>query len=166
MCETFTPLLAPSGRIVNISSIASQLKPYSGSIATRFRNPSASLADSHALAAEYLAAETSTPPTTETAGFGPPGRPYNISKALVNMLTAMYGRDERLVGKGVAVNCCCPGWVATDMGKLVGSRPPKSEEEGARIPVRLALGDLGGVTGRYWANDGVRSREEGKVQEW
>lgn len=48
-----------------------------------------------------------------------------------------------------------------------GKSAPKSVWEGSEIPVRLALDDLGGVTGEYWANDSVRSRERGKVQkEW
>lgn len=51
------------------------------------------------------------------------------------------------------------------MGQLIG-KPPKKPEDGAKIPVRLALEDLGGVTGRYWANGSVRSRESGEVQEW
>ena len=51
------------------------------------------------------------------------------------------------------------------MGLLIG-RAPKTVEDGARIPVRLAFGDLKGVSGRYWANDSVRGKEEGKVQEW
>ena len=55
------------------------------------------------------------------------------------------------------------------MGRLVGSKkvqPPKTPEEGARIPMKLAFGELGGVTGRYWGNDSIRDRSEGKVQEW
>ena len=84
-----------------------------------------------------------------------------MSKALVNALTRVLAREN----EGVLVNCCCPGWVATDMGRIVG-RPPKTEEEGARIPVRLAVGDLDGVSGEYWANDGVRGKEDGKVQQW
>jgi carbonyl reductase 1 len=51
------------------------------------------------------------------------------------------------------------------MGLLIG-RAPKTPEDGAKIPVRLALGDIGDVTGRYWANSSVRSKEEGEVQEW
>ena len=56
------------------------------------------------------------------------------------------------------------------MGAQIG-RPPKKPEEGARVPFRVAFGDIGDgkggeVTGRYWANDSVRSREEGKVHEW
>jgi len=56
------------------------------------------------------------------------------------------------------------------MGRLVGSKriqPPKTPEEGARIPVRLALDELPeGATGLYWANDSIRSKETGSVQEW
>lgn len=53
------------------------------------------------------------------------------------------------------------------MGKLVGrGNAPKTPEEGAQIPVRLAFEDLGGTTGAYFANDSVRSRELGKVQKW
>lgn len=79
----------------------------------------------------------------------------------MNAFTAVLAREHAKV----TINACCPGWVQTDMGRLVG-KPPKSDVDGAKIPVRLAFGDLGGVSGRYWANDGVRSKEEGKVQEW
>lgn len=55
------------------------------------------------------------------------------------------------------------------MGSSISSRtrPPKTVKEGARIPVRLALDDdFGQVSGAYFANDSVRSKELGKVQEW
>lgn len=51
------------------------------------------------------------------------------------------------------------------MGKMMGS-PPKTLEEGARIPVKLALGDIDGVSGVFWANDDIKGRGEGKVQKW
>lgn len=51
-------------------------------------------------------------------------------------------------------------------GQLVGSRPPKKVEEGATIPLRLAFGDVGGPTGKYWANSSIRGKGEGEVQEW
>lgn len=49
-----------------------------------------------------------------------------------------------------------------------GKSAPKTVEEGSVIPVRLAMDeDVEGVTGEYWANDSVRSRERGRVQtEW
>ena len=64
------------------------------------------------------------------------------------------------------INCCCPGWVATDMGKMIGGQPPKSEEEGARVPLKLGFKDLGGVSGEYWGNDSVMGKGEGVVQPW
>jgi carbonyl reductase 1 len=79
----------------------------------------------------------------------------------VNALTRILAKDH----PGLIINACCPGWVKTDMGVQIG-RAPKTPEDGAKIPVRLAFGDIGGVTGRYWANSSVRSREEGEVQEW
>ena len=60
-------------------------------------------------------------------------------------------------------------WVASDMGSLIGS-PPKSLEEGARIPARLALDhDIGNVSGKYWSNDSLTGTGYGKpreVSEW
>lgn len=55
------------------------------------------------------------------------------------------------------------------MGALVGTqktKPPKSPEEGATIPVRLALDDIGNVTGQYFANESVRSKGAGEVQDF
>ena len=66
------------------------------------------------------------------------------------------------------------------MGHQVG-RPPKTLEEGARIPVRLAIGELGPsgdsdggsgkeesekVSGRYYGNEGVTDRGWGRAREW
>jgi len=163
MCRTFLPLLSPNGRIVNLSSVGSVLKPYSETLQARFRNPKSTFPDLDTLAEEYL--ETIPKHAESAAGFGGTGRSYSVSKALLNAGSFILARDnpEHLI------NCCCPGWIATDMGRLVGSRtvqPPKTPEEGARIPVRLALGDLGGVTGKYWANDSIRGRGDGEVQEW
>lgn len=100
------------------------------------------------------------------AGFFGPGRSYSVSKACMNALTAAFSRTHKT---GLTINACCPGWINTDMGLLVASRktqPPKTPQEGASIPVRLALDDIGGVTGKYWANSSVRSRGLGEVQEW
>jgi carbonyl reductase 1 len=69
--------------------------------------------------------------------------------------------------------------VNTDMGNQIGT-PPKTLEEGARIPVRLAIGELGAggdedgslgkgserISGRYYGNDGVSGRGWGKARSW
>ena len=39
-------------------------------------------------------------------------------------------------------------------------------EEGAAIPLRVGFGDIGGLTGKYWANDEIWETKEGKVQAW
>lgn len=60
----------------------------------------------------------------QSSGFDSPGRAYNVSKACVNALTAVLAREN----PRVFINACCPGWVSTDMGKLVG-KPPKTAGE-------------------------------------
>ncbi|KAK5174764.1 uncharacterized protein LTR77_001847 [Saxophila tyrrhenica] len=172
MCRTFLPLLKGKGlsgeggkgeksRIVTLSSVASSLNAYSPDLQTRFRSASTSLTldDLSTLSSQYLHAVSTH--SEETSGFGPPGRSYSFSKALVNAFTLILAREN----PDVLINCCCPGWVATEMGKLIG-KPPKREEDGAKIPVRLAVGDIWGVTGGYWANGSVRSKEEGELREW
>ena len=54
MCRTFLPLMAQHGRIVNLSSVGSSLKPYSESIQQRFRNLNATQADLDTLAEDFL----------------------------------------------------------------------------------------------------------------
>jgi hypothetical protein len=49
------------------------------------------------------------------------------------------------------------GYVNTDMSSGKG---PKTVEEGAETPVKLAIGDLGGKTGLYWRDLEVRFLSE------
>ena len=161
MCQAFMPLLSPTGRIVNLSSVGSSLKAYSPAIQQRFRNPNMTSQDLETLAVEF---EASVERGTESKdGFGGSGRSYSFSKACVNAFTAILAREQ--AARDQNINCCCPGWVATDMGFLVG-KAPKKPIDGARIPVHVAFDDIGGVSGQYWANDGIRSPDVGKVQEW
>lgn len=164
MCQTLLPHITPTARIVNLSSIASQLKLYSPEIQTRLLT-ARSLSQLEDLAAEF---ETAVQAKKEVeAGFARPGLSYSFSKALLRAATSILAREHREANpeSKVLINCCCPGWVKTDMGHIVG-KPPKTPEEGALIPVKLAFEDIEGVTGEYWANDSVRSRESGRVQKW
>ncbi len=52
------------------------------------------------------------------------------------------------------------------MGNLGVGKPPKTPEEGARIPLRLAFGDVKGVTGKFWANEKIFETGDGEVREW
>jgi len=87
---------------------------------------------------------------------------YKVSKSAQNAFTAVLAREN----PNVAINACCPGWVSTDMGKMIGGQPPKSPEEGARIPYRLGFKDIGGVSGRYWGNKSISGKGEGQVMTW
>lgn len=53
---------------------------------------------------------------------GWPTQSYAVSKAAMNAMTAILARENQ----GLIINSCCPGWVATDMGKMINSRPPKN----------------------------------------
>ncbi|EAT89537.1 hypothetical protein HBI56_028520 [Parastagonospora nodorum] len=175
MCEIFLEqggmARNKGSRIVNVSSTACQLSNWSPALQTQFRSVK-SLSDVDALADSYLA---SLPSKQSSAGWGSGPRSYQVSKSLVNALTVVLAAQN----PGVLVNCCCPGWVDTDMGHQVGT-PPKTLEEGARIPVRLAIGELGSggdrdgglskgtedVSGKYFGNDGVTDRGWGRSREW
>ncbi|KAG9188364.1 carbonyl reductase 1 [Alternaria panax] len=176
MCQLFLEKgkmkSTPGARIVNVSSTASVLSNYPSATQSRFRSVM-SVPDIDALAQEYIKSVQSN--NQESAGFGAPPKSYQVSKALMNAFTVVLAKEN----EGVAINCCCPGWVDSDMGNQVG-RPPKTLEEGARIPARLGIGQLGSkgdadgglgketerVSGRYFGNDGVTDRGWGKAREW
>jgi carbonyl reductase 1 len=164
----------PGARIVNVSSAACQLSNYDPPIQDSFRAVN-TISDVDRLAGKYESAVHQGQDAQQKEGWGSGSRSYQVSKALVNALTVVLAQDNA----NVMVNCCCPGWVNTDMGHQVG-KPPKTLEEGARIPVRLAIGALGTdgdedgglgketeiVSGRYFGNDGVSDRGWGKTRGW
>jgi len=156
-CRVFIPHMAKHGRIVNLSSVGSSLDPYSDDKANMFRTIS-TLEDLEAFMQEYESNVSSG--MLSEAGW-PDRKAYSVSKACVNSFTSILAKQN----PELIINCCCPGWVDTGMGNMVGSAP-KKPEEGAKIPVRLAVGNVGGVSGKYWANDSIRGIGEGKVQEW
>ncbi|KIW06536.1 uncharacterized protein PV09_02967 [Verruconis gallopava] len=162
MCLAFLPLLRnDAGRIVNMSSVGSSLKTWGPELAARVRRID-TLGDVEALVQSYLAHVQAG--TDVEAGF-PARRSYSVSKAAVNLLTKILAAQH----PDATINCCCPGWIDTSMGSLINNgktRPPKTPEQGARIPLRLAFGDVKGISGAYWANDSVRSKEDGKPQDW
>ncbi|KAI4192127.1 MAG: hypothetical protein LQ346_004473 [Caloplaca aetnensis] len=135
MCQTFIPLLSKDGRIVNVSSTGSSLSGYSKEIQDRFRSPKMTLDDLEQMMNEYQV----IPPRHNDLGWdalkffkeaanngteNPRGwkrQAYGATKAAENALTAVLARKH----PGLIINACCPGWVDTDMGALMG-RPPKT----------------------------------------
>jgi len=139
--------MRPGGRIVNISSMVGKLNKYSPALAHAFRSASTVPAITALMAAFHAAVEKGT---HEADGW--PSSAYAVSKAGVTGMTGVVGREEKGRGRGVLVNSCCPGYVATDMTRGNGR---KTVDEGARTPVLLALGDLEGKAGEFWEHEEV-----------
>ena len=82
--------------------------------------------------------------TEDKEGFRDRKKAYYFSKACVNTLTGVLAREK------LVIIACCPVWVDTDMRNMVG-KPPKTPQDATKIPTRLAFGDIGAMTGKYWA---------------
>ncbi|KAF2096656.1 carbonyl reductase [Rhizodiscina lignyota] len=150
MTERFLPMLKQGGRLVNVSSIAGVLKKYSESREKEFRAAN-SVPEMTRIMERFIKGVEAG--THEQDGF--PSAAYAVSKAGLTGVTQIIGREEATKGRGVLVNACCPGWVNTDMTK---GRGTKTIDQGAKTPVMLALGDIGGKSGLYWRDE--------KVQQW
>jgi NAD(P)-dependent dehydrogenase (short-subunit alcohol dehydrogenase family) len=74
---------------------------------------------------------------------------YCSSKAALNMLTIHFANE--LKSAGIKVNSANPGYTATDMNQ---HRGPRTVEQGAATPVRLALLPDDGPTGGVFSDDG------------
>jgi carbonyl reductase 1 len=177
MCEAFLGQtnIKPGARIVNLTSGYNALSSYGQDLQNRFRS-AATIADINGLANSYLEDMNAGLDTQERKGWGSKARSYKVSKALINTLTIVLAKQN----PNVLVNCCCPGWVNTDMGKQGQGTPPKTTEEGARTAVRCAIGDLGPagdvdgglgneseiISGMFYENDNIMVPGWGKSKKW
>ena len=74
---------------------------------------------------------------------------YNSSKAALNAATVTFAKE--LKDTPIKVNSADPGYVATDINANQG---PRTVEQGARAPVRLATLPADGPTGLFFDEDG------------
>jgi NAD(P)-dependent dehydrogenase (short-subunit alcohol dehydrogenase family) len=74
---------------------------------------------------------------------------YCASKAALNMITIQFANE--LSAAGIKVNSANPGYTATDMNQYRG---PRTVEQAAVTPVRLALLPDDGPTGGVFSDDG------------
>jgi carbonyl reductase 1 len=164
MCELFLNAggMAENkgSRIVNVTaSGSSRLSSYSKDIQAQFSSSLLTLAGLEHLVDNYLHAVKAR--KEEESGWNHVKGSYHVSKSCVNALTAVLSRQY----PDTLINCCCPGWNKTDMGRLGGDFG-KDPMAGAKIPVKLAIGDIGDVSGGYWANDDIVDTSDGKLREW
>jgi len=146
MIEHFLPILStkPDSRIVTVSSTVgrSSLKKMSSELQSAFLKKDLTLPELDALMNRFV---TDVREGTY-ANQGWPKSAYGVSKTGVNMLTRIYARDLKAICSGwrtqtketvhePTINCCCPGYVKTDMTSQRGVLAPW---EGADTPVWLA----------------------------
>jgi NAD(P)-dependent dehydrogenase (short-subunit alcohol dehydrogenase family) len=75
---------------------------------------------------------------------------YCSSKTALNMITVQFA--QHLKDTGIKVNAANPGYTATDMNQ---HRGPRTVEQAAATPVRLALLPDDGPTAGVFSDDGV-----------
>jgi len=81
---------------------------------------------------------------------GPVMAAYAPSKSYLNAVTVQYARQ--LADTNILINAACPGLVATDFNGFHGPRTP---EQGAATPIRLATLPDGGPSGAFFEDAGV-----------
>jgi len=159
MCQGVIPMMSEKGRVVNLSSVAGHLRVIpSADIQKQFTRETLDIPSIDKILQDYLSAVADG---TYTEKGWPKEKSYSVSKVAVTAMTNVLAREN----PHLLINSCCPGWVNTEMGNLVG-KPRKTEDDGAKIPVRLAVGDIGDVTGKFWENPSIHDTDSGRVSEW
>lgn len=148
--ELTLPHIKDGGRLVNVASMAGQLSSkYSDTIKSRFRNAKTP-EDITKLMQEFA---TSVEKGSHERDW--PSAAYAVSKAGLIGFTKVIARQNQESGSKTLINSCCPGYVKTDMTRGGGTKTP---DQGAEMPVLLALGDVRGSNGEFWS--------ERKIVDW
>lgn len=150
MMKEFLPLIRPAGRLVNVASSDGQLELYSEALKQAFIDASKTSTEACSVLMEKFIADTQAS-KVETEGWPIVGYAYCVSKTGEIAATKATAVEAEKHGNEVLISACCPGFVNTDM---TNGRGTMTVDEGAKTPVLLALGDIGGVTGGFW-KDGV-----------
>jgi len=140
--KKFVPLVRENGRIVNVSSFTSQMA--ATGFTPKFGNPihqklgmlnqEISLEEMEKLAAQFV----SDCADKKNEELGWPTSAYATSKLFVNIITRVFARQIAAENKGVLINCCCPGFVKTDMTSQ-SERARKYPSDGCKTSLWLAL---------------------------
>jgi len=145
--ETLFPLLISGSRIINVASTAGSLNILkSNELKLKFTSPTLTIDELNILMNQFI--DDVKTNTYQEKGW--PRSAYGISKVGVIALTYILARND----KNIFVNCCCPGFVKTDMSSQRGAKTP---DEGADTPVWLALLPLEStVNGKFFADRAER----------
>ncbi|EME41099.1 hypothetical protein DOTSEDRAFT_74580 [Dothistroma septosporum NZE10] len=155
MQDTSTSAALKNRRIVTLSSAGSKAP---SSTQKKALADCTSLDQISQIGDSYLSAVSKG---QEEAEDWPKGLSYSVSKSMLNAAMMVLAKEN----PDLRISSCCPGWCSTDTGKQTGS-PAKTPAEGAVIPLKLAFGDVGETSGKYWENPSVSDRGDGKVADW
>jgi len=144
MTKEILPLIKPGGRIVNVCSMAGRLGQYSQPLIDSFISASQTSVSACTTLMEKFASDVQAG-TEQREGW--PRAAYAVSKTGEIAFTKAIAAEEETKGSGVLIYPICPGYVNTDMTKGNGTR---TVDQGAKTPVLLALGELGGKAGEFW----------------
>jgi len=133
VCEKLLPIIRDNGRIVNISSRQGRLSRFNDVLKQRFTDKKLTITDLSELMNSFIKAVADG--TYQQKGW--PQSTYCVSKVGCTTFTMCLARniDPR---RNILINCCCPGWVKTDMSGP-NSDHTLTPDEGAITPVWLAL---------------------------
>ncbi|XP_063397401.1 carbonyl reductase [NADPH] 3-like [Mytilus trossulus] len=133
--ETLFPLLRPNARVVNVSSRMGNFTAFNMKQDTKmkFASPNLTVKELTNLVWEYynLFDDINFNHKFYIGQFA-----YGVSKVGINRLTSILQRDMSADQRHILVNCCCPGYVDTDMSDHKGLL---TVDQGADTPVYLAL---------------------------
>ncbi|XP_013077724.2 carbonyl reductase [NADPH] 3-like [Biomphalaria glabrata] len=135
VCEILFPLLRPHARVVNVSSMASQmaLNQCSSELKARFTDPNITMDELKSLIKQFI--DTAQNNQHREAGFA--NSAYGTSKIGVTVMSMIQQRELDAKGADdIVVNACCPGYVNTDMSSHQGHL---TIDQGAETPVYCAL---------------------------
>lgn len=145
LTEHLLPLLKKStgARIVNVASMAGHLKILpSKPLWEMFTSSSLTVDTLKGLMSKFILDVEAGRHAAE----GWPNTCYGMSKLGLIAYTKVLARLEPTV----SVNCCCPGYCATDMSSHRGT---STAEQGARTPAMLALSLPSDQTGKFYSSE-------------
>lgn len=135
VCHTLFPIIRSHGRVCNVSSMSgsSTYAVISDELKNRFKTVTKE-EDVTQLSNEFVSSAKDG--TFKEKGWAE--RSYGTSKLALTTITKIWGQDIQAdkTREDVLINCCCPGYVGTDMSNHKG---PLTIDEGAITPVYLAL---------------------------
>ncbi|KAH9513987.1 NADH-cytochrome b5 reductase [Bulinus truncatus] len=135
VCEALFPLLRPHARVVNVSSLISQMILYkcSEQLQARFTDPNITMKELTSIVKKFVAEAQAN--NHIEAGF--PDSAYGTTKIALTVMSMIQQRELDAEGvDDIVVNACCPGYVDTDMTNHKGHL---TIDEGAETPVYCAL---------------------------